>query len=183
LRGEPWEVASQRMASEPNPYESPRTAGGYESDDPAAIAIWRDGKEVVLHQQASFPAVCIWTGEPADRFIPFRLKWHYPIDWSTRVLRVQLPFCTAGYRKFRTRRLWGAWIATSAVGISLGCEMLLSTDIPHGLALLIFFGGGLAGLLLRTPPLKFVRVRGEYLWFTGACSNFLANLPPWPQGH
>src|SRR4051812_11182214 len=98
-----------------NPYESPAAAGGYFSDELEGVDVWRDGKNLVMHQRAQLPSFCIKTGQPAERFLPFKLRWYYPIDWSTRRLRVQVPFCDRAYRASRRKRLIGMVVMVCTV--------------------------------------------------------------------
>jgi hypothetical protein len=166
-----------------NPYESPAVADGRFSDELAGVGIWRDGKNLVMHQRAQLPRICIKTGQPAERFLPFKLRWYYPIDWSTRKLRVEVPFCDAAYRASRRKRLIGTVILVCTIVFLVGSQLLLMINRPQGLFMLLASCGFAAGGMLRSPPLKFVRVRGEYLWFSGAGNGFLAKLPDWMFGH
>ena len=57
-------------AAEFNPYVAPIAADSYDTTD-RGIGVWRDRWLLVMHKDASLPAICIKTGEPADRFLPF----------------------------------------------------------------------------------------------------------------
>ena len=177
------------VAVNQNPYASPADAGGYDPQGSAGIAVWSDGKYVVLHRDASFPLICLKTGEPATRQRKYGLLWSYPIDWSSRRLYLQLPLCESVYRSYVKR--WWAGIFVVALPILVmfyGFSQAPENRLPDGfVAVLIFLtpAGFIAWAILRWwdgKPLKFVRVRDNYFWLSGADPRFLAQLPPWTSG-
>src|SRR4051794_17510912 len=101
-------------SAEINPYESPAEAGGYNAAAPAVISVWRDDKLLVIHPQATLPAFCIQTGQPAERFVRCVVSWHYPIDWNTRRLEIDVPFSESGYRDFASR--WRTGVMLTILG-------------------------------------------------------------------
>jgi hypothetical protein len=175
-------------AIELNPYAAPAEAGGYDTQAAAGIGVWRDGNLVVMHRAAPFPPVCIRTGQPAVRYRRYGLLWSYPIDWSTRRLYLHLTLCETEYRRYRAR--W--WVGALAVALPLliifwglatnrqqlpdWLSMLLGMLTPTGIVLMA---------VLRWwdgRPLKFIRVRDNYFWLSGADERFLAQLPLWGAG-
>jgi hypothetical protein len=176
-------MLSNKPVAGPNPYESPATAGGCFSEELAGIGVWRDGSYLVMHQRAQLLGFCIKTGQPAERFVPFKLRWHYPIDWITRRLRVELPFCDVAYRASRRKRFLGMVVLVGTMAFLVASQLLLTIHPPQGLFMLLAIGGIVVSNWLRLPPLKFIRARGDYLWFSGAGTGFLANFPNWTGGH
>jgi hypothetical protein len=177
LRSEP--------AVELNPYASPSIAGGYEDHAADAVGHWHDGKYLVLHPAAQFPPICIKTGQPATRFVPWRLAWSYPIDWKSRQLPLHVPFCETGYRQHRRRRIFGICCLLISLVPSVALQLLLMREIPRGMiavAVLVLVCGLTLWAVSRFEPLRFIRVRGQYLWLSGADARFLEQLPPWTSG-
>jgi hypothetical protein len=179
-----------RAAAEFNPYVAPIAADSYDTTD-RGIGVWRDRWLLVMHKDASLPAICIKTGEPADRFLRFRLAWHYPIDWWTRKRDVDLPFCERGCREYRLRRLRDALILLTVsvtVSVAGGSLALFTDDIPRWIVffllipLFVLLPAAAAVVVMRWRPIGFWRVRGPYLWLVGADPQFLAQLPPWTSG-
>ena len=180
-------ASKQQPAEEINPYAAPAEAGGYDSQSPAGIGVWRDGYYVVMHRAAPFPPVCIFSGQPAERYRRYALLWYYPIDWTTRRLILHVPLCEEAFQQYRLRwRLGTAAILlpvllTGALLYLAGhradgwlCSMMLVCLIG------ILFWGGLRWW--DGQPLRFVRVRGQYLWLSGADPKFVVQLPPWVSG-
>ena len=64
----------------------------------------------------------------------------------------------------------------------VGSQLLLMIDIPRGPLFVVGIVGCAVGAVLRSNQIRFVRVRGEYLWYWGAGRGFLAKLPNWTFG-
>jgi hypothetical protein len=166
--------------AEVNPYESPAEVGGYNAAV-AVVGAWRDGKLLVIHPKAKLPAFCIQMGQPAESFLHCSIPWHYPIDWNTRRLKIDVPFCKAGLQSYRFRRAMKVLITVAGACVYFATDVLTSI-FPRALfsALFsLFIGGMIVSVMLQQRPLRFVRVRDPYLWFSGADRRFLAQLPPW----
>jgi hypothetical protein len=168
-----------------NPYASPAAAGGYDGYAADSAGMWHDGKYLVLHPAAHFPPICIKTGQPATRFVPWRLAWSYPIDWKSRWLPLEVPFCETGYSRYRRRRTFGVLCLLVSLVPFIAIQLLLSREIPRGMiavALFVLVCGLTVWAVSRFEPLRFIRVRGHYLWLSGADGRFLEQLPPWTGG-
>jgi hypothetical protein len=174
--------AAASPAADLNPYESPAEAGGYNAAAAAVIGAWRDGKLLVIHQDAALPPLCIKTGEPAERHVHYVLRWSYPIDLATRRLELDIPFSEAGYGNYCSQRRMAALATSGAAFLLVVSLLLLGNDslirtIRFVALILTCTAGGLTGLLWS--PLRFVRARGSYLWLWGADQRFLEQLPEW----
>jgi hypothetical protein len=180
--------ATVLSAAELNPYAAPAEAGGYDTQAAVGIGVWRDGKLTVMHRAAPFPPVCIHTGQPATRYRRYGLLWSYPIDWSTRRLYLNLPLCETAYKNYRAR--W--WIGALAVVLPLFIMYYgLAANrqqLPDWLTMLLGILTPVGVIVWATlrwwdgKPLKFVRVRDNYFWLSGADERFLAQLPQWSAG-
>ncbi len=162
-----------------NPYQSPREAGGYFPRECVGIAMWRDRAALVMHCGAAFPEFCIETGQPADCRKRFDLIWWYPIDWATRRITVEIPFTHDGYRRFCRRRAIRAISIATAACAALAASLFFIIGVLGTVFAMVPIFAVITNFRLRERPLRFVRVRGQYLWFSGANSQFLARLPPW----
>jgi len=165
-----------------NPYESPQEAGGYFPTESIGIAMWRDRFALVMQRGTTFPEICIETGQPAEYRKRFVLIWWYPIDWATRGLTVEVPFTRDGYRRFCRGRAIRAISIATAVCASLAASLVFIVGVLGTVFVVLPIFALITGFRLRERPLRFVRVRGQYLWFSGASSQFLARLPLWTSG-
>jgi len=143
---------------------------------------------VVMHRAAPFPPVCIFSGQPAERYRRYALLWYYPIDWTTRRLILHVPLCEVAFRRYRLRWRVGtlavllpALVTTGLVG--LGGQRVLNESFCKLVSIcLICFAVWTGVRWWDGNPLRFVRVRGQYLWLSGADPKFVAQLPPWVSG-
>jgi hypothetical protein len=163
-----------------NPYASPTVPNSCSDPD---IGVWRDGEYLVIHTNAHLPPICIETGQPATHTWNLDLTWNYPIDWSTRVLRMRLPLCRNSYHKHMTRRFFCALAFIVPISCWSGSIFLFQGNLPDtlfwGLVGLSISGMVMGALILRDKPLRFVRVSGRHLWLRGASPLFLEKLPEW----
>jgi hypothetical protein len=162
---------------EVNPYASPAGAGGYDPERDRGVGVWSDGKLLVMHPQATLPPICIATGQPATRWLAYDLAWYYPIDWSHRHLKFNVPLCEASYRRWKPK----VWTTVLILLPLLACVVgafFFNAGSLCGLA----FAGFMIWALIQAffgKRLRFERVRAGYLWITGASPEFLRQLPPW----
>jgi len=180
-----------QIPAEVNPYASPAEAGGYNTLAAAGIGMWRDGKLIVMHRDAPFPPFCIKTGQPAEQFRPQRLVWYYPIDWRSRRLQLHLPLSETACRAHRIRCISGV-AAISLPAVALVAQAIFMRIYSVGAFRIMGTVYGflwLAGVLFAALTawrdsrlLKFVRVREDYLWLSGADRRFLNHLPLWVPG-
>lgn len=177
-----------KSTPEINPYASPAGAGGYAPQLDCGVGVWRDGPLLVIHREAALPPICLKTGEAGVRWRRFDVIWTYPIDWSGRRLRLQIPMCNAAFRGYR--RCW--WIGVLSVAIpailSLQAALIWAKEMPAAVVSFLiglWVCGGLCCLVTHWmigTPLRFVRVRGQHLWLAGASREFLNQLPVWTNG-
>lgn len=172
-----------------NPYSSPAEAGGYVNEAQAGVGIWSDGNYLVFHREAAFPQICLKTGLPATRNRRFDLLWSYPIDWSKRRLRLQLPYSEDIYLAYRRRWLAGTLSLMCSILIAFFGILLLSLSNSTGeliVPLILMIPAGVSAWAILHwwdgNPVRFVRVRGPYFWISGASPQFLAQLPEWGSG-
>jgi len=172
-----------KPTAETNPYASPAGAGGYDPDQDRGVGVWSDGKLLVIHLQATLPPICIDSGQPATRWLPFDLSWYYPIDWSHRHLKLNLPLCEVSFRRWRPKP-WSAAVFLVPLLVWAITVPFFGQDVGFllGVAFCCFLLWAAVQVLWR-KGLRFERVRSGYLWLAGASPEFLRQLPPWTVRH
>lgn len=173
-----------------DPYAAPPSADEYRPPLDPGVGLWRDGKYLVMHLDAEFPPRCLATNEPGTIRRNQSVNWCYPIDWSTRNLKIEYSISPAEQQRIgRARRL-----SLIIAGVSLLCFISLtgiSSDYLEMIGFerwkgLMYCGlgaailGGVAQAWRAGKHLEFVRARKSYLWFTGPKEPFLNSLPVWP---
>jgi hypothetical protein len=178
---------SKESAAEINPYASPATASDMRAEEGPGVGVWRDGPHMVMHQAARLPPICIETGEHATDWRRFNVIWYYPIDWSQRVLPLDLPLSPAAYARHGRLVLIGRVVLFSPIIVLVLTFMAAGQVAPAwlfgvlGIAALCGVLGWYVVYFLDGRPVRFVRVRRGYLWLSGFNSRFLDHLPPWQQ--
>lgn len=159
--------------------------------------VWRDGKNVVMRKDAQLPPRCIKTNEPAETWLSRNLIWHPPWVYVLIVLGLLLYVVaaliiqkratikvglTVEEAKKRSRTILIAWLSVLfGLGTIIGGFAVLSGDQPVVtliVGLLLFLGGiiyGMLGSRMIVPE----KITDEYVWFKGACPEYLDELPEW----
>jgi hypothetical protein len=184
-------VPNRAPEIDPNPYApsavaEPYDRREYEGDLPAEVGLWRDGRLVVMHVDARWPAICVKTGEPAVGSHIVKIS---RLDLASWWRREEIDIAV------RLGPRW-YWLVTRCRWILLGVGLLLLPATMSivlvwrgfwfpleaiivallGKFILIAIGGSLGDVVVLQKS------RGSYLWLAGAREPFLAQLPPWPSG-
>jgi hypothetical protein len=170
---------------DPNPYAPSAVVDPRQELAEAGVGAWRDGDLLVIHRDARLPEICLKTGQPAGRRLTVKLAWdeHW---WSLRkqTLRLELPLSERSYFA-ATRLRWLLVALGMAVLAALGVIIPRLHHWPSGQGALVIFGGGSSAITLLLcsvalgEPVAIRRVRGDYLWLSGAGQRFLQQLPVW----
>jgi hypothetical protein len=198
-----------------NPYASPlsmdESIRSIEDRDMATLAerqeyeqgLFRKGKQLVMHRNATLPERCVKSNEPSLRYLRRNLSWHHPALYLTVFIGILLYVIFAlmmrkqatvyiglsekWFRKRRFAILLG-WAIALCGGAVMTVSLLSLTD-PHGAAtwggwgilfgFLLGFGGILYGVF-ASQMIAPVRITKEYIWLKGVHPDFLADLPEWP---
>jgi hypothetical protein len=154
----------------------------------AGVGAWRDGSLIVLHRDATLPAICLKTGQPAGGWLTMKVAWRaWPFSLHVHPHELRLPLSPRRYW-LATRLRW--WLLAVGIVILFGIPVLVLNvgDLPEQIQVFTIFGGtGLAAPLLiggafLGEPVQARRFRGDYVWLCGADERFLQHLPPWPGG-
>jgi hypothetical protein len=158
---------------------------------------WRDGKKVVTHDKSSFPQRCYKcnqaTEEPPKKR---KLSWHSPVFFILVLLSpviyiivailvrkratIDVHLCAQHARRRKVCIILG-WS-----GVILGllmCFVGLGGDMDwlFWLGALVFVTSIIIGVW-GAAGVRAVRIKDGTVWLTGPGREFVAGLPPWPQG-
>ena len=184
-RDQPSRMASRE--GELNPYASPVIPDPPLPFAEAGVGAWRDGNLLVIHREAPLPAICIRSGRPADKRCPLKIKWSYGFGQPRRRMTMEVPLS----------RDWVFWhqrgpaiMFTAAVLLALAMigTLIVANVLASDTVFVLMFALGtpaavcvLMGITFMRL-LEFVRVKGDYFWFSGANKKFLEQLPTWRFG-
>lgn len=191
---------------ESNPYAAPMA-------DISAIplpgdswdGLWRDGKNLVMHKQATLPNVCVKSGvETNEPGILRNLIWHPPwinitiplglfvfvvlVLILTKRAKISIPLCRQKKSQRRTRMaLWWFTGLASLAGVA-SCFYLIgsnSNNVSNGgvVGLLVFLVAIVASLLAgqdNSRILRPMKITDTYIWLRGVHESILDRLPPMP---
>lgn len=176
-----------------------------EPADPHNGGVWRQGKLLVMHKQATLPDRCVKSNQPAHgRKLKRNLYWHHPPIFLTLfvspliyiilavVLRkravIEIGLSPERFAKRRRAILigWGA-VLTSIAMIMLGVGMtaiegamkLGYVQVTVLLGFFVFSVGAVYGLI-GVGTVSPQRITENYVWLKGVHRDFLAELPDWP---
>jgi len=171
-----------------NPFAPP----GASLQDDATGGVWRDGKVLVVRQDATLPARCVKCGEPAEPGKIRKLYWHHPaiyalvIFWVLIYIIVAMIFrknvsvnpslCPAHLKRRRVAIAlgWAGGLAgLAAVVTGMGSDNCL-VGLLGGLLLL----GSVLGSFMVARILYPETIDKEYARLRGCGENFLALFPP-----
>jgi hypothetical protein len=167
----------------------------------ASVCVWRDGDLLVVRAGATLPRHCPKCNaeviEPPLELKNIRRQGRglvgaavadvideYKGSQYRGPVRMRVYFCG---RHHRRRRLLLTISATCLLLGIAGIAICFVMDPKNGLSGAFFFPGavalgGLAGLAEtvkgENPWFEPKKFAGEYVWLKGACSTFLASLPP-----
>lgn len=180
---------SRDSNAEVNPYAPSAVAAPYSGASELGVGVWRDGNLLVMHRDATLPAICLKTGAPASHWLVQKIGWQD--SWfaiTSHQYELRLPLSARRYWLATRLRWW--LLGLGAVAILLLVVVGMQLDrLPDGISprQSIFGVASLAVTLFvvaynvgtAVTPRRF---RGDYIWLSGADSRFLAQLPPWPGG-
>jgi hypothetical protein len=175
------------LADDLNPYAPSSVVDPRAEEAAAVVGVWRDGNLIVLHREATLPAICVKTGVPATDWLAQKFSGHdHLFSFQTRRFDVRVPLSA--------RRYWMAtrlrsWLLTAGIVILFGIPSLVLNvgDLPERIQVFTIFAGvGLAAPLLiyggfLSEPVHPRRFRGDHLWLSGADERFLVHLAAWSQ--
>jgi hypothetical protein len=176
------------MRTDDNPYAPSAVVDPRAEAAAAVVGVWRDGNLIVVHREATLPAICVKTGEPASDWLAQKFAGHdHWFSFQTRRHEVRVPL-SARRHWLATRLRW--WLLTAGIVILFGLPAVALNvgNPPEGALVFVIFGGmGLAAPLLicggfLSEPVQAHRFRGDYIWLRGADERFLAHLAAWPGG-
>jgi hypothetical protein len=175
----------QSAASPLNPYAAPASVGEYSPTPAPGVGIWRDGPLLVMHEAAIFPNRCLITGEETPERRSQNVAWYYPIDWSTRTMRVEYALSTVARQQIRSRRTIASLISAAGALVLLiglfGPAWILESIGGWGIfASIVGIVAGLSVVINAGRVLRFQKVRYPYFWLQGSQPPFLNSLPQWP---
>lgn len=187
-------------SNEVNPYAAPSAASHPIGAPATSVGIWREGKTLVMHKQASLPDVCIKSNETTDGYrLKRKLSWHHPLIASTilispliyvilAVVLSKRATITIGltdtWRKKRIQRIMTAWsgVLMGLIGGIAGLAMInpngnssLGGWLALGGLLMIIVMGiyGIVAARLISPK----KIDAQYIYIKGAHPEFLARFP------
>jgi hypothetical protein len=115
----------------------------------AGVGAWRDGSLIVLHRDATLPAICLKTGPPAGGGLTMKVAWRaWPFSLHVHPHELRLPLSPRRYW-LATRLRW--WLLAVGIVILFGIPVLVLNvgDLPEQIQVFTIFGGtGLAAPLL-----------------------------------
>ncbi|MEQ8786822.1 MAG: hypothetical protein RIC55_11010 [Pirellulaceae bacterium] len=194
------------MTSSLNPYQPPQEHGApvEPPSDFDAEGPWRSGTVLVTRKGASLPPRCVKTNLPAERTLWCKVSWHPPaFAWTMlagpvyvvvalivrKRARIDVGLTGERYRRFRLLHS-AVWLfgGLSLAPIWFGGTMLLdgSRGYPLVIAVVMAVGGSvmlLASLVYgrySAPVVGVQKIDDRFVWLTGVCEAYLAELPPWP---
>jgi hypothetical protein len=181
-------MTNRSPATDLNPYAPSVVAEPYdrrEREAPSELGLWHDGKFVVMHVEATWPASCVKTGLPAVGSHTVKIVRMVPESWWRRE-EIDIPVPLGSRWCWLVKRF--RW-AVFAAGCPLipGALLLLTwrpVAFPAALMGVATVGSFVAIAIFGTfdHVLQFKRSWGNYVWLSGAGKRFLAQLPPWPPG-
>jgi hypothetical protein len=174
-------VNTARSAVEVNPYAASVVAEPLvPSVDILGVGAWRDGDYLVMHQQATLPKICLFTGRPATRQRVVKLEWEHRFLSSKR-LRLASPLCDRWVWADRIH-LWTGLAAGSAAVV--GAATMIQNGGSGQWLLPAIVRSAIVAIYtqFKEQGCGVAKARGDYLWIAVAGRDFLAQLPPWPEG-
>jgi len=165
-----------------------------------SLAIWREGRLLVMHKRAVLPEVCVRSNEPADGTIRRRMWWHHPLVYLAllgglcpyvivalllqKKADIRVPICRGcRSRRLQLRLLEWLLVLAAAGGVVLGIRAG-GTAVPlsmlGGFVLLIVVAilEGKVGCVVRPK-----RITDKHVWLIGVHRDYLAALPEFPGEH
>jgi hypothetical protein len=189
--------------SEVNPYASPLSLDAYPAAmvEPLSGALYRKGKLLVMHKQATLPDVCVKSNQPANGWrLKRNLSWHHPAVYLAlllnliifvilaMVLRKQATIYVGLSKPWFHKRRWAIFIGWASfffgVALIIVAAVLADQYPAAAVAIPIALVGMLVGIIYGFVVARIVspkRIDDYYVWLGGVHPDFLADLPPWPN--
>ena len=183
--------------SEPNPYAAPESAvatlppATYQEDQ-----VWRHGKYLILRKGSALPDRCLKTNVPVhEPGLRRTLSWHHPAVFLAllanilvyvilalclrKTAKVQLPVSKSANRK---RQIAVAISILGFVGSWVAVVYSALEDLPAlaGLGALGILGFAIYGVVYGRLVVA-RRITDDFVWLTGVCPEYLAELPEFPH--
>lgn len=182
-------VRLQSAADPLDPYAAPSGMAEYKTDLDPGVGMWRDGKWLVVHREATFPPRCILSNLEAETFNKQTITWAHLNDWRGQTVKLNYGMTFASRSRLRWRLGIAIAVDVVALTIALGIVGLVLDGPPEFSAPFVGFGGlvlaAVMGATLKVAwnavnTLSYVSSNKAYVWLSGAGTPFLNSLPPWP---
>jgi hypothetical protein len=194
-----WPIAF--MANDyDNPYAPPTEVSTFVEPD-IASSIYRDGNKLVMHKRAVLPDICVKTNVPTSRRLRRKMFWHHPLYYIIapialllyvivalivrQTAKISVPISDDVYR-----RRW-KWIGIGWLGSlgSLAACVATVIEMERGnymailfvISLIAVFVFAVLGAMFSAIVLP-AKITRNYVWMTGASSEYLNRWPQAPVG-
>lgn len=159
--------------------------------------IFRNGKEVVVHRNASMPDNCVKCGEHLQGyngvggFARQKYRWHNPLVYIALIspliyailslvlsqkMTVDIPLC---YKHLEERKTNGSYLVGASI-LSVFAIFFFGSLGYVGFSFLLFFAA-IIGLPLAYEytfkPLQASKIENDYIYLKGASEEYIRNLP------
>ena len=177
------------LSRQSNPYQAPAVPDATVKYPQMGIGVWCDGRNIVMHESAELPMVCIKSGEPAACSKGIKAVWTV----SRGSFEIAYPVLTVPlahkWRRVAVEFRNNLGVLFPVIGLpTFGIVCLINTLLNWSwesvevwgatLSVVIFvLVGGWACIYGET--LEHIRSEGQYHWLRGADKRFLKLLPKW----
>jgi hypothetical protein len=158
------------------------------------LSLWRQGRTLVMRQDAELPDRCVKCNAPVNGAkLRRNLYWHHPGLYLLIFLnlliylivalfvrkraKIALGLCEK-HRATRVKAIAAAWILV-LLGIGLLVGGIVIENGWLGVSGVILLLAGMIYGLIRGRIVTPRRIDKEHVWLNGVCAEYLENLPDW----
>ena len=166
----------------------------------ATAYAYRQGTNLLVTHNAPLPPFCVRCGQSSGtERVTRKFAWHHPLLYLLIIfpglliyaivgtivqkkMTVHLPLCSEHWDRYKSGRRIGGALMLACIPLAILLANVLNDFV--GWAILLAFVLFIAGAIVfgvASGVLRPKRIDEHWGTFSGACENFLAQLPPVPQ--
>lgn len=190
----------------PNPFAAPTgpADGATPFGEYAGGGLWRDGKDLVMHQRARLPPLCVKTGaEVHQKGIIRKLSWHNPLIAIsilagcivyvilsvilTKSATIEIPLSVEARKKRKNAMIFCTVLGLVSIAGFFGSFILAADRGTEGIGIIAMVSSiiiGVACLAIgngKSRILRPTKITDTHLWLRGVHPSITDGLPILPK--